>query len=61
MEPGWGGRSTARRPVAAVTKLSLRSSVLVKHLTHEMTLREMPGSETRTTKSVVAHRIFVAS
>ena len=38
--PGWGGCSTARRPVAAVNKLFLRRSVFVKRFTHEMTLRE---------------------
>jgi hypothetical protein len=35
--PDWGGCSTARRPVAAVNKLSPRSSVFVKHFTHQMT------------------------
>jgi hypothetical protein len=35
--PGWGGCSTARRPVAAVSKLFLRRSVFVKRVTHEMT------------------------
>jgi hypothetical protein len=48
MEPRLGGCSTARRPVAAVNKLFLRHLVFVKRLTHEMTLREVPDSETRT-------------
>jgi hypothetical protein len=38
--PGWGGRSTARRPVAAMSKLFLRPPVLVKRFTCEMTLRK---------------------
>ena len=41
--PGWGGCSSARRPVAAVNKLFLRRSVFVKRFTHEMTLREAPA------------------
>ncbi len=32
-----------------MNKLFLRRSVFVKRFTHEMTLREMPGSEARTT------------
>ena len=40
--PGWGGCSTARRPVAAVNKLFLRRSVFVKRFTHEMTLPAAP-------------------
>ena len=36
--PGWGGCSAARRPVAAANKLFLRRSVFVKLFTHEMTL-----------------------
>lgn len=42
--PDWGGCSTARRPVAAVTTLFLRRSDFVKHydrFTHEMTPREI--------------------
>ena len=35
---GRGGCSTARRPVAAATKLFLRRPVFVKRFTHEMTL-----------------------
>ena len=45
--PGWGGRSTARRPVAAMSKLFLRPPVLVKRFTCEMTLRKC-GSQART-------------
>ena len=56
--PDWGGCSTARRPVAAVNKLSLRRLVFVKRFTHEMTLQEVPGSEARTTRSAVAHRTW---
>src|ERR1022692_4515043 len=41
--PGWGGCSTARRPVAAVNVFFLRRSVFVKRFTHEMTLREVPA------------------
>jgi hypothetical protein len=37
MEPDWGGCSTARRPVAAVSKLFLRRSVFVNRFTREMT------------------------
>lgn len=33
--PGWGGCSTARRPVAAVKQLFLRRSVFVKRSTRE--------------------------
>src|SRR5580704_17991570 len=36
MEPGWGGCSTARRPVAAVNKLFLRRSVFVKRFIREI-------------------------
>src|ERR1035438_10268233 len=43
MEPGWGGCSTARRPVAAVNVFFVRRPVLVKRFTHEMTLREVPA------------------
>ena len=59
--PDWGGCSTARRPVAAVNKLFLRRPVFVKRFTHEMTLREVPGSKARTTRSAVAHRTSIAS
>ena len=45
MEPGWGGCSIARRPVAAMNKLFPRHSAFVKRLTYEMTPREVPGSE----------------
>jgi hypothetical protein len=38
--PGWGGCSTARRPVAAMSKLFPRRPVLVKRLPREMTLRK---------------------
>ena len=41
--PGWGGCSTARRPVAAVNVFFLRRSVFVKRFTHEMALREVPA------------------
>jgi hypothetical protein len=59
--PGWGGRSTARRPVVAVNKLFPRPPVFVKRLTHEMTSRKVPGSEAQTTESVVvadSHRLL---
>src|SRR5450432_3856198 len=39
--PGWGGCSAARRPVAAVNVFFLRRPVFVKRFTHEMTLREV--------------------
>src|ERR1022692_655728 len=39
--PGWGGCSTARRPVAAASKLFLRRSACVKRFNHEITLREV--------------------
>ena len=42
-EPRLGRCSTARRPVAAVSKLFPRRSVFVKRFTHEMTLPEVPA------------------
>src|ERR1700743_3505736 len=41
--PGWGGRSTARRPVVAVHKLFPRSPVFVKRRAHE-TAQPGPGA-----------------
>ena len=41
MEPGWGGRSTARRPVVAVDTIFLRRSVPVKRFNREVTLRHV--------------------
>ena len=38
MEPGWGGRSTARRPVVAVDIIFLRHWVPVKRFNHEVAL-----------------------
>ena len=35
--PGWGGRSTARRPVAAVNQFFLTHPVFVNRLTRDMT------------------------
>jgi hypothetical protein len=38
--PDWGERSTARRPVAAVSLIFLKRSVFVKRLTAGLTLQE---------------------
>jgi hypothetical protein len=37
-----------------VNKLCLRRSVFVKRCTHEVTLRDVPGSEAWTTRSAAA-------
>ena len=58
--PGRGGCSTARRPVAAVSKLFLRRPVFVKRFTREMTAGSV-GSEARTTRHGVARRTSIAS
>jgi len=39
--PDWGGCSTARRPVAAVSTLCQRRPAFVKCVSHEMTPREI--------------------
>jgi hypothetical protein len=66
--PGWGGCSTARRPVAAVNKLFLRRPVFVKRFTHEMTLREVPAQAcwlpqfpllSATVGWVIAHKVRI--
>src|ERR1700729_1169146 len=58
--PDWGGCSTARRPVAAVNKLSLRRSAFVKLHARDDTAGRA-DSETRTTRTDAAHRTSIAS